>query len=109
MDHSTVNHHGEFELEDVSPSWRPKLPRVASDSSLDFAAVSDEDSGEHAEGNGIESSKSFTADEERVVVRKLDRHLVLFIAFLYMLSFLDRSSKFSRDLQKGLGIFNTAV
>lgn len=34
----------------------------------------------------------FTSEEERAVIRKLDRHLVLFVAFLYMLSFLDRSS-----------------
>jgi len=34
----------------------------------------------------------YTSDEERAVVKKLDRNLVLFVAFLYMLSFLDRSS-----------------
>ena len=38
---------------------------------------------------------SYTAEEEAVVLRKLDRHLVLFLAILYMLSFLDRSSKVS--------------
>lgn len=35
---------------------------------------------------------AYTAEEERVVVAKFDRRLVLFVAFLYMLSFLDRSS-----------------
>lgn len=35
---------------------------------------------------------SYTAEEERAVVDKFDRRLVLFVAFLYMLSFLDRSS-----------------
>jgi len=39
---------------------------------------------------------SYTLDEERAVIRKLDRRLVLFVAFLYMLSFLDRSSKHER-------------
>ena len=34
----------------------------------------------------------YTAEEERTVVHQLDRKLVLFLAFLYMLSFLDRSS-----------------
>ena len=34
----------------------------------------------------------YTPDEERGVKRKFDRRLVLFVAFLYMLSFLDRSS-----------------
>lgn len=34
----------------------------------------------------------YTPDEERAVIRKFDYKLVLFVAFLYMLSFLDRSS-----------------
>ena len=34
----------------------------------------------------------YTPDEEKEVVKKLDYHLVLFLALLYMLSFLDRSS-----------------
>lgn len=38
-------------------------------------------------------SEPYTADEDRAVLRKLDRRLVLFVALLYMLSFLDRSSK----------------
>jgi hypothetical protein len=38
-------------------------------------------------------SKEYTDEEEQVIVRKLDRRLTLFIALLYMLSFLDRSSK----------------
>ncbi|KAG8527447.1 uncharacterized protein KY384_007599 [Bacidia gigantensis] len=40
----------------------------------------------------IQSSMPYTVDEEREVVRRLDRRLVLFVAFLYMLSFLDRSN-----------------
>lgn len=35
---------------------------------------------------------SYTPQEEKAVIKKFDRHLVLFIAFLYMLGFLDRSS-----------------
>ena len=96
MENSSVVHDGEFELEDASSSWRPKLPRIASDSSLRSAAFSYEDSSEHAEENERERFKVFTSEEERVVVRKLDRHLVLFVAFLYMLSFLDRSSESDR-------------
>jgi hypothetical protein len=38
-------------------------------------------------------SKEYTNEEEQAIVRKLDRRLTLFIALLYMLSFLDRSSK----------------
>lgn len=35
----------------------------------------------------------WTSDEERAVMRKLDRRLVLFLALLYLLSYLDRSSQ----------------
>ena len=41
-----------------------------------------------------QSFKLYTPDEERTVKRKFDRRLVLFVAFLYMLSFLDRSSTY---------------
>ncbi|EAQ88277.1 hypothetical protein CHGG_04896 [Chaetomium globosum CBS 148.51] len=34
----------------------------------------------------------YTAEEEQAVVRKFDRKLVVFVALLYMLSFLDRSN-----------------
>lgn len=97
MELSNVDHDGGFELEDASSSWRQKLPRIASDSSLHSTDISYKDSGERAEVNEIES---FTADEEKAIVRKLDRHLVLFIAFLYMLSFLDRSSESKRTYER---------
>jgi hypothetical protein len=38
------------------------------------------------------SFELYTPDEEKAVRRKFDRKLVLFVALLYMLSFLDRSS-----------------
>lgn len=48
-------------------------------------------------------SKEYTEQEENTVVKKLDRKLVLFLAFLYLLSFLDRSSmhvsRFCRNSQ----------
>ncbi|KAH0844330.1 putative transporter [Fonsecaea pedrosoi] len=37
-------------------------------------------------------SKDYTVEEETALVRKLDRKLVFFLGFLYMLSFLDRSN-----------------
>lgn len=77
MDSSIVNYDGEIELEDASPSYRQKLHRIASDSSLHSAGSSDENSCEQAGDNGIERFKRFTADDEKVVVRKLHRHLVL--------------------------------
>ena len=91
MERNTENNDGEFELEDISSSWRQKLPRTPK---------SDETSDEHGDAHGAESLKAFTADEEKAVVRKLDRRLVLFIAFLYMLSFLDRSSEYKRVYRK---------
>ncbi|OBU00453.2 hypothetical protein VE01_01472 [Pseudogymnoascus verrucosus] len=39
-----------------------------------------------------QSFQLYTPDEERAVVRKFDKRLVLFVALLYMLSFLDRSN-----------------
>lgn len=45
-------------------------------------------------GSTAASFQLYTPDEEREVVRKFDRRLVVFVAGLYMLSFLDRSSMF---------------
>lgn len=45
-----------------------------------------------ASASTVQSYQLYTPDEERAVVRKFDRKLVLFVALLYMLSFLDRSS-----------------
>lgn len=42
----------------------------------------------------LQSFMLYTPDEERSVIKKFDRRLVLFVALLYMLSFLDRSSTF---------------
>lgn len=42
----------------------------------------------------VQSFMLYTPDEEKSVVKKFDRRLVLFIACLYMLSFLDRSSMY---------------
>jgi hypothetical protein len=43
----------------------------------------------------VASSRLYTPEEEEAVVRKFDRRLVVFLAFCYMLSFVDRSSGFS--------------
>ena len=42
--------------------------------------------------SSVQSFELYTPDEERRVKRKLDTRLVLFVALLYMLSFLDRSN-----------------
>ena len=43
--------------------------------------------------DSVQSYELYTPDEDRAVLRKLDRRLVAFMALLYMLSFLDRSSE----------------
>ena len=42
--------------------------------------------------SSVAEFEAYTPDEERVVVKKLDRNVTLFMSFLYLLSFLDRSS-----------------
>lgn len=42
----------------------------------------------------VQSYELYTPDEDREVLKKLDRRLVGFMALLYCLSFLDRSSEF---------------
>lgn len=43
--------------------------------------------------SSVQSYELYTPDEDRGVLRKLDRRLVSFMAVLYCLSFLDRSSR----------------
>lgn len=43
--------------------------------------------------SSVQSYELYTPDEDKAVLRKLDRRLVLFMALLYCLSFLDRSSR----------------
>jgi hypothetical protein len=45
-------------------------------------------------GSTVASFQLYTPDEELAVRRKFDRKLVLFVTLLFLLSFLDRSSKF---------------
>ncbi|TGJ83043.1 hypothetical protein E0Z10_g5698 [Xylaria hypoxylon] len=40
----------------------------------------------------VASFQLYTPDEEKAVIRKFDRRLVMFLAFCYMLSFVDRSN-----------------
>ncbi|KAL8661757.1 MAG: hypothetical protein Q9202_005319 [Teloschistes flavicans] len=84
-----------FELQDVpqSPTRRPKHHHDEQPQ-LDAAETDSIDSHDSEDQDHLSRrhSRSFTPDEERAVVRKFDRHLVLFIALLYMLGFLDRSN-----------------
>ena len=46
----------------------------------------------HGQRDSVASFELYTPEEGRRVRRKLDTHLVLFVALLYLLSFLDRSN-----------------
>ena len=54
----------------------------------------------------VQSYMLYTPEEERRVIKKFDRRLVLFMAFLYMLSFLDRSSKIGWHVDIGMKVDN---
>lgn len=53
----------------------------------------------HSSESTIQTFQLYTPDEEKAVVRKLDRNVVFFMSFLYLLSFLDRSSMHSNLLR----------
>ena len=43
--------------------------------------------------DSVQSYELYTPDEDKTVLKKLDRRLVSFLALLYCLSFLDRTSE----------------
>jgi hypothetical protein len=79
-------------------------PRGRVDSGRDADAMGLDERGEmlrrlrrRRTSGSVASYRLYTPDEEDAVVRKFDRNLVVFVAFLYMLSFLDRSSMRCRN------------
>lgn len=66
------------------------------DEDVDDESLEKDNLGRLDRGRGSDTSIQtfmlYTPDEENSVVRKFDSRLVLFVALLYMLSFLDRSS-----------------
>jgi hypothetical protein len=73
---------------------RALAPRAGLESREEEATENDMLS--NARRASIESAQSYelyTPDEDRMVLRKLDRKLVAFMALLYWLGFLDRSSE----------------
>ena len=80
-----------FELQTIS--HLPNETGPANQGNLERKDSLDEQRGLTGGSGRKESFMLYTPDEERAVVKRLDRRLVLFMAFLYMLSFLDRSSK----------------
>lgn len=75
---------------------RRRDPEKSQGAGLDGEAGDDEETHARRRGSAstTQSYQLYTPDEERAVIRKFDRRLVLFVALLYMLSFLDRSSMF---------------
>lgn len=85
--------HGDaFELNLVAvKDSTSHIPYPRNDHFQNLPVLSDSDDSDvppSTQGNVL-----YTLDEERAIVKKLDRRLVLFVAALYLLSFLDRSSK----------------
>ena len=70
----------------LRPTFGPEFEDAHSD---------EEEKSPRTSASTLQSFMLYTPDEERSVIRIFDCRLVVFVALLYMLSFLDRSSKFS--------------
>jgi hypothetical protein len=85
----SVTEPNSFELRTIAPHGEPVPKNEAGY----------EEHNDHlpsASRTSIDSARSYelyTPDEDRAVLRRLDRKLVSFMALLYCLSFLDRSSE----------------
>src|SRR5215471_18576478 len=83
----------EAEAKSVSQSLNPRSfdAEAENDDDVDYTTRKEHD------GQDVymvrTRSKGYSSDEERRVIKKFDRRLTLFMAFLYLLSFLDRSSE----------------
>lgn len=100
-----INEQGDleenFELEDLTGSHNgSRYSGSTFDPEFEDSHSDEEEKGPNfqrfrrASPSTMQSFMLYTPDEERSVISKFDRRLVLFVAFLYMLSFLDRSSTF---------------
>ncbi|KAI9842631.1 MAG: hypothetical protein M1837_006998 [Sclerophora amabilis] len=78
-----------------------RMRRISKDFEKDEQSTDDDSEDEsyyrtggfrRSSGSTTHSFMLYTPDEERTVIKKFDRRVVLFMAVLYMLSFLDRSN-----------------
>lgn len=87
------NYHAErkddIQLDDLQSGHSPNFQNV-----LDNEKEEEYDNNDEDDKSSVQDWELFTPDEEKSLLRKLDTRLVLFLALLYMLSFLDRSSTF---------------
>ena len=62
----------------------------------ELTTLDDSDGEEFEEHQELVSQRYglYSPEEDKKVLKKLDRRVVLFISFLYLLSFLDRSSEY---------------
>ncbi|KAL5117917.1 hypothetical protein ACEQ8H_004236 [Pleosporales sp. CAS-2024a] len=81
-----IHEPNSFELPTYSPHIEP-LPN-AEDAEEEHLVPR----ARRASADSAQSYEFYTPDENRAVLRKLDRRLVPFVSFLYCLSFLDRSN-----------------
>lgn len=95
----------DFELKDFSGSHNgPRYSGSTFDPEFEDSHSDEEEKSpdflrsRRASASTVQSFMLYTPDEERSVIKKFDRRLVLFVALLYMLSFLDRSSTFQRPM-----------
>ena len=92
-----VHHHSESDPIRVN---KTRTSRDEGDEAAGASAEEDEsnedDDSDKEQANGhtrvASTSKVYSEEEEKAIIRKFDRRLVLFMALLYMLSFLDRSN-----------------
>ena len=85
------HHHHQQDNHAEHPAEHPEdipLSNLNHQSSLQPYDQEDEED----DNTSVHSFELYTPDEEKSLLRKLDTRLVLFLALLYMLSFLDRSS-----------------
>jgi hypothetical protein len=92
--HSSIGQPGvtetnSFELRTIAPHGEPVLETEAGHEEHNDHLPSTS----RASVDSARSYELYTHDEDRAVLRRLDRKLVSFMALLYCLSFLDRSSE----------------
>ncbi|KAH8594355.1 major facilitator superfamily domain-containing protein [Bisporella sp. PMI_857] len=80
-----------FKLQHRSPGTSEKTVESEANDSFDEEIYQDWRE-RRGSASTTRSFQLYTPDEENAVVKKFDRKLVLFVALLYMLSFLDRSN-----------------
>lgn len=77
-----------FELQHYRKSAPP--PSRDEDDDVDDLDILDDDP--QVRRASVQDFELYTPDEEKRVIRKLDLYVVAFMSFLYLLSFLDRTS-----------------